>query len=582
MHRVLLFAIVICLLFTACSAARTQTPAAQPPRATLTGPTPALDISSPAPPSPGTAAGSSASESFAGLRLPVERGELFNGSGTCAVCHTNMKDEAGVDVSNDTLWRSTLLANAARDPYWQATVRSEVEQAPQLQAEIQEKCATCHMPMAKITAVQQGSAPLVLDDGFLAAQHPLQSLALDGVSCTVCHQQEPDNFGRPESFSGAFQIDLSQPAGERRAYGPYPVDSQQASIMKSASGFVPVESEHTGQAEMCAACHNLYTPFLDEQGQIAGLFPEQMIYSEWVNSAYRETHSCQQCHMPLAKGGVQISITGGPKRSPFYQHVFVGGNAFMGRIFQMNAQALQTTASTEQFEATINSAIHQIETQTADLALENVSLQDGRLSAGIVVQSKVGHKLPAGFPSRRAWLHITILDRDGQAVFESGAFRPDGMILGNENDEAESTFEPHYNLISTPDQVQIYEAILQDSAGKVTTTLLRAAQYAKDNRLLPAGFDLENANADIAIYGQATQDADFQAGGDRVALGVDLSQAQGPFTLQVELLYQSIGFRWAESIRIQSTTEAQAFAGYYASVPNLPLVAARVETQVEP
>ncbi len=89
-------------------------------------------------------------------------------------------------------------------------------------------------------------------------------------------------------------------------------------------------------------------------------------------------------------------------------------------------------------------------------------------------------------------------------------------------------------------------------------------------------------NPEIAVYGAAAQDADFLPGGDRLALDIDLGQAQGPYSLQVELLYQTIGYRWAENIRQQSSAEAQAFAGYYASVPNLPLVAARAEVEVAP
>jgi len=60
--------------------------------------------------------------SFAGLPLSAARNELFAASGVCAACHTRLTDASGADVSHDSLWRSTLLANAARDPYWQASV----------------------------------------------------------------------------------------------------------------------------------------------------------------------------------------------------------------------------------------------------------------------------------------------------------------------------------------------------------------------------------------------------------------------------------------------------------------------------
>ena len=54
---------------------------------------------------------------YPGLSLPTDRGDFFAGSGICAVCHTQMVDEAGKDVSIDADWRSSMMANAARDPY---------------------------------------------------------------------------------------------------------------------------------------------------------------------------------------------------------------------------------------------------------------------------------------------------------------------------------------------------------------------------------------------------------------------------------------------------------------------------------
>ena len=54
-------------------------------------------------------------------------------------------------------------------------------------------------------------------------------------------------------------------------------------------------------------------------------------------------------------------------------------------------------------------------------------------------------------------------------------------------------FEPHYTEITRPGQVEIYEAILADREGKVTTGLLTGVRFIKDNRLLPHGFDKQTA-----------------------------------------------------------------------------------------
>jgi hypothetical protein len=78
-------------------------------------------------------------------------------------------------------------------------------------------------------------------------------------------------------------------------------------------------------------------------------------------------------------------------------------------------------------------------------------------------------------------------------LFESGNVTATGVIRGNDNDADPRRFEPHYAQIRREDEVQIYEAILGDARGTVTTGLLQATRYLKDNRLLPRGFDKRTA-----------------------------------------------------------------------------------------
>ena len=519
---------------------------------------------------------------FTGVPLPQERGTLFSGSGACAACHRNMKDEAGTDVSIDSMWRSTLLANAARDPYWRATVRSEVNQAPQIAEVIQKKCATCHMPMAEVTLVMNQQAVTLVDQGLFDPANELNLLGNDGISCTLCHQIEPDNLGQPDSTSGGFLIDTQLAQGERCSYGPYEIEQSQVAVMQAASGFIAQLGAHLAQAEACGNCHDLYTPYLDATGQVAGEFAEQLMYSEWANSAYAETQSCQSCHMPQAQGGVQLAITGGPLRQSFSQHTLVGGNAYMARLLQQNGEELQVSANPDQFLATIQETISQISTQTARLTLQQTRVENGQLFGEILVENLAGHKFPAGFPSRRAWLHIRVLDKDGNLVFESGAVSEDGAILGNDNDSNPAQYEPHYEILSLSDQVQIYEGIIVNSDDQVTTTLLRAASYIKDNRLLPLGFLTDPQIPALSPAGEAAGDTNFTGGSDRISLQIDVRQWQGPFTLDVNLVYQTIGYRWAQNLILEEGVEINQFAGLYASTPNLPLMVASTQATITP
>jgi hypothetical protein len=569
----------------------TLIPVTLPPEPTATPqpppvePTPPPTLIPPTRPSEPTAAQPTPEQTtppmaYPGLPLPTERAALFSTSGACAVCHTNLMDESGADVSIDTFWRSTMMANAARDPYWQASVRAEVLDHPDYQAVIEDKCATCHMPMARFTAAASGKEGRVLEDGFLDPENEQHTLAMDGVSCTVCHQISEAGLGQPDTFSGGFVIEPDLPAGERLTFGPYPVGKNLVQVMQSVSGFIPVQSQHIRQAELCATCHTLYTPYVDATGQIAGEFPEQMAYLEWTHSDYRDTLACQDCHMPAAQGAVRTSNSGGPPRSPFAQHVFVGGNAYMLGILRTFGEERQVTASSEQFEAKKGRTVDQLQNRTATLAIEEVELSGARLTVTVATQSLVGHKFPTGFPSRRAWLHLTVQDADGGLAFESGAVNPDGSVVGNDNDANPLKYEPHYQVIDSPDQVQIYESIMRDSEGGVTTALLRGAGYLKDNRLLPSGFDKGTALEDIAVRGQAVEDADFLGNGDRVPYTVELGSAEGPFTVTVELLYQSVGYRWAENLRRHEAPETDRFLGYYEAVSNLPVVVARATVEV--
>ncbi len=520
--------------------------------------------------------------SAAPMLLPAERAEFFSTSGVCAVCHVNMTDEAGNDVSLDSQWRSSMMANAARDPYWQAGVRNEVLMNPDYADFIQDKCTTCHMPMAQFTALMQEAQGVLLDeDGFANPENPLHTLAMDGISCALCHQFEDENLGTEESFSGHYTIDTTLPSGERLAYGPFDVTENNKIVMQAASGFIPAQSTHVQQSEVCGVCHTLYTPTINLEGEIVGEFAEQMVYPEWQFSAYRETNSCQDCHMPVAEGGVQLSITGGDLRSPFNQHVFVGANFYMPDLLRRHQAELGLNATDAQVDATIAQVMDQLQNRTATLGIDYAVISGDLLTADITVTNLVGHKFPTSYPARRTWLHVTVRDGVGEIVFESGAFNPDGSIAGNANDEDAERYEPHYAVISAQDEVQIYEAVMGDVNDMPTTTLLRGAGYLKDNRLLPDGFDKAAAPEAFQVWGLALEDEDFTGGSDIVRYEIALGDAQGPFTVEAELLYQSIAYRWAHNLAQHDSPETNRFLAYYTDTPSPAAVVTSASVTVE-
>jgi hypothetical protein len=163
-----------------------------------------------------------------------------------------------------------------------------------------------------------------------------------------------------------------------------------------------------------------------------------------------------------------------------------------------------------------------------------------------------------------------VTDRRGRTVFESGRALADGRIEGNDADFDAEAFEPHYDLITSAGQVQIYEPVMLNTDGAVTWTLLRADSYAKDNRLLPAGFDKGTAPADLAVYGAAAADADFVGGGDQVTYRVDLGNARGPFGVTAELLFQTVSYPFVTDLSATSTDLVTRFMTYWDASDKAP------------
>jgi len=463
--------------------------------------------------------------------LSTGRSTLFSASGNCILCHTASgganSTGTGEDVSPPGGWRSTMMANSAKDPFWQATVESEILHLPHLADLIEERCTNCHIPMGHEQARQDNDTPYTISKALRS------SFAMDGVSCTLCHQVTDDDFGSVESFSGGYSI-----SPIRVSFGPYEQPLLQP--MYNVSGYEPMYSQHMGRSELCATCHTLFTPFVDDNGHIAGEFPEQTPYIEWRSSIYPSLNTqCQTCHMPVIDEALRISSIPphSPERSPFYQHHFVGGNTTMLGILKTYADELGVTALDEHIDSTTNRTIRQLEQRTVRLS-GGALLVDDTLHITCELENLTGHKFPSGFPSRRAWLNVLVRDNGGRVVFESGAIDRSGEIIG-----IAEPFEVHHLAIDSQHQVQVYESILGDVNGEATVELLRAATYLKDNRIPPMGFPASQLDNDsIGVAGLARFDHDYASG-----LGRDVTQyrtpinpGDSPFSITVKVFYQSI------------------------------------------
>ncbi|MFL6354506.1 MAG: hypothetical protein ACJ74Z_22020 [Bryobacteraceae bacterium] len=489
----------------------------------------------------------------------------FQTSERCVACHNGLTTPSGKDVSIGFDWRASIMANSSRDPYWQASVRRESIDHPESQPAIEDECSVCHMPVTRYEAKLSGHLGEIFSHLPFTADKKERPQAEDGVTCSICHQIGKEKLGTRESFNGGFVIDEPKSKDDHPEYGPFEIQNGQKRIMQTSSGgFVQATDNHIRDSQLCATCHTLFTEARRPDGKIIGELAEQMPYLEWLNSDYRDKQSCQFCHMPEVSQDTPIAKVLGVPRPGLRRHEFVAANFFMQRMLNRYRDDLSVAALPEELNSAAGNTIAFLQSKAARLSIDSVALVSGGLEASLTVENLSGHKLPTAFPSRRAWLQVSVRDRNHQTVFESGALNPDGSIQGNDSDSDPAHFEPHYTEINDDQQVEIYESIMKDQAGKVTTGLLSAVGYLKDNRVLPRGFNKETAEKDIAVYGEAARDSGFTGAGSRVRYSVPLHGAQGPFEISAKLWYQPIGYRWANNLKpYGKAIEPRRFNTYY-------------------
>ena len=491
----------------------------------------------------------------------------FHSSDRCVACHNGLTTKAGEDISIGLDWRPSMMANSSRDPYWQSSVRRESIDHPESKPAIEDECSVCHMPIIHLQAKREGRKAEVFTHLPFNPDNKDNAAAEDGVSCSVCHQIAKEKLGTPEAFNGAFKVNDPATGNHRLEYGPFAIDAGHQRVMQSSTGgFLPTEAAHIRDSALCGTCHTLSTQALGPDGKKIGSFPEQMPYLEWLHSNYPGKSSCQSCHMPEVHEEVAVTSVLGPPRAGMRRHEFVAANFFMQHMLNKYRGDLSVSALPQELTSAAGRTVAFLRTQSARVSIRNLESSSSRLTMEVFVENLSGHKLPTAYPSRRAWLHVAIRDASGRTVFESGGLNPDASIKGNDNDTDPLRFEPHYREITSPEQVEIYEPILKDSAGHVTTGLLSAVGYLKDNRILPSGFSKQTADKDIAVIGEAANDPNFTDKGSLIRYSISTGDAPGPFHIEAELWYQPIGFRWAHNLAPYREAEPQRFVTYYDSM----------------
>ena len=504
---------------------------------------------------------------------PIDSSIIFPTAGNCDGCHgydpqmNGMVDSYGNDVNVHDDWRTSMMANAAKDPFWRAKVSHEILINPAHSLELQTKCTSCHAPQGHFTAILRGA------EHYTIAEMLSDTTAMDGVSCAACHIKSAENLGK--EFSGAATYDTS-----RIIYGPYEMPFEPP--MTDFVGFKPTFSEHINDAGICASCHTLQTNSVDLAGNLTGeQFVEQATYHEWINSAYDDEGSnpttCQGCHMPQLEDQIVISsnyifLEG---RSPYALHDLVGSNTTMLQLMKENKEALNIDAEDEHFDETIAKTLVMLQQNSLSTELELADLNQDTAYFDFKLTNKAGHKFPSGYPARRAFIEFIVMDDLGDTLFQSGVLQSDYEVNGQTD-----AIEPHFNMINSEDQVQIYELAPGNVNGDFTTILERAHTSLKDNRLAPLGFSTSHNSYDTTlIVGNALTDLDFNhennvegSGTDVVHYHFPLHGYTGLISISARVYYQALPPRWLDPMLAENTPEIDSFRPMYENADLSPVL----------
>lgn len=512
-----------------------------------------------------------------------------------------------INLSPYAEWRHSMMGLSGRDPIFYAQLETERALHPELADVIDNKCLSCHGVMGQRT-FQHDHGPDALFTHALVMADPATAdpetrrygaLARDGVSCTVCHRIEADSLGTPATYTGRFKVS----ADATRIYGPY--RDVVAKPMDHAIGLTPEFQPQIKSSELCGSCHTVFTPSLDAGKPYTraqfdalatsdkGVFHEQTTYLEWLNSAYSgkgqaaagSERSCQYCHMPntfdakplafriasiedenfpfvderLPPKDLHLRVRG---RDPaagdrYARHSLHGINVFAAAFFEQFPWLLgigRGDPMTGLANGPVNAAstLEMAGTETASVSIGSLVVTNGTVFADVTVRNLTGHKFPSGVGFRRAFLEFAVL-ADGVPVWVSGATDGNGVI-GTRQAGAfvplpsefwtGNAYQTHHATITDPGQVQIYEEVVADSRGDITSSFLALRTPLKDNRLLPRGWSTKGPDAaTTAPVGAAARDMAYGdgSGTDRVRYAVELpAGTAGRITVRATLYYQAI------------------------------------------
>lgn len=326
----------------------------------------------------------------------------FNAPEVCGECHEQQYRE----------WNGSIHSLAFKDPVYQGELVKAVKAVGH---EISRQCEGCHTPVGVVTGEVKGP-------GLTG----LSSIALQGVSCDVCH-----------SVSGTthWQTPSHEPENGSLILSPG-VDSAQGQQLIKRGPSAPSEECGGGfhecvqsglhlQADLCAGCHQVY--------HYDAHFPLEATYLEWKHGPYaQKTVLCQDCHMvdidTFKKVADQFYH---PERNE-YRHYFNGANFLLSYLSAAAAKRAGDAELAEQMMKQYGMAVERLQS-AAGVELQPVYANGHLAELQVRVKNlRAGHNLPTSLTNvRQMWLEVTAKDETGRVLLTSGSVNADGTLPAN-------------------------------------------------------------------------------------------------------------------------------------------------------
>ena len=391
------------------------------------------------------------------------------------------------------------------------------------------------------------------------------SLGRDGVTCLACHLAGADVGNPADGFTGNIPYAL-----DGKLFAPDEI-GKPGDVMEAAIGLKPERGTQLQESRLCGGCHAINLPVVRSgdcttnpetspfEGCVKEFKYEQTTYFEFLNSAYNKdsasaepglVRECQACHMQnlhATSGTEHLAFKVAniqddsffrydnslpseyldlPVRRDYQRHVFPGLNLFLNG-FQQQFPLLLGHADLDWMNVTPEMGVltqrdvllEFAREKTARITVQNLQSTKDGLRAAVRVDNLTGHNLPSGVGFRRLFIEFSVLDARGNVLWSSGRtdrlgqlLRADGTPLPSEHYPA-TTYEPHHQVIRSPDEVQIYEEVVADEFGVITTGFLNRFDEKKDNRIPPHGFRWDSMYVqppyDVAPKGEALADPQY-------------------------------------------------------------------------